>query len=118
MQIRIRPDAHSMKNTGITHDTLRTYRTRSTTDSGHQIIPQVLKILRVVHSNGIWHRDVKPNNIILADGKPNFPALVDFGLSNQKVQYFGFTTEDGQEVGNRFLQLPELRHGKREMRLF
>lgn len=88
------------------------------TDSGHRNNSQVLKILRVVHSNGIEHRDVKPNNIILADGNPNYSALVDFGLSYQKTRNFGFTTEDGQEVGNRFLQLPELRHGKREMRLF
>ena len=74
-------------------------------DCGHRYNQQVLKVLRVVRSNRIVHRDMKPNNIVLAHGNPNCPALVDFGLSYQKTHDFGFTTEDGRGVGNRFLQI-------------
>ncbi len=43
-----------------------------------EILINILLILEYVHSKGIVHRDIKPDNIILrfADGKP---VLIDFG---------------------------------------
>lgn len=75
--------------------------------------PDVLEFLRVLsgvlnscHQNEFLHRDIKPLNIVLREGSPTSPVLVDFGLS------FNDESEDdltrvGEEVGNRFLRLPE-----------
>jgi serine/threonine-protein kinase len=57
------------------------------------------------------HRDVKPDNVILQDGDPGRACLLDFGLSYHKAADPDSRTEDGQEVGNRFLRLPELSAG-------
>ena len=72
---------------------------------------QLLSTLRVCHEGGYVHRDVKPDNILLANGDPGRPVLVDFGLSHRKHDDSAFETEQGQEIGNRFLRLPELSAG-------
>ena len=45
------------------------------------ILPQVLDALESVHSEGIWHLDLKPANIML-DSRGNV-ILIDFGASKQ-----------------------------------
>ena len=72
---------------------------------------ELLAILKACHDEDLVHRDVKPDNIILADGDPGRPVLLDFGLSFRKDSEIDFATEDGQEIGNRFLRLPELAAG-------
>ena len=72
---------------------------------------QLLTILSACHASRVVHRDVKPDNIILADGDPSHPVLLDFGLNYHESEDDGFATEHGQEVGNRFLRLPELSAG-------
>ena len=54
------------------------------------------------------HRDIKPDNIIVADGKP---YLVDFGLSFNKNDAPAHGTPSQDELGNRFCRLPELSVG-------
>ena len=71
----------------------------------------LLTTLSACHAGGVVHRDVKPDNIILADGDPGRPVLLDFGLNYHEIEGVGFQTEHGQEVGNRFLRLPELSAG-------
>ena len=44
-------------------------------------------------------------------GDPGRPVLLDFGLNYHKIDGGAFETEHGQEVGNRFLRLPELSAG-------
>lgn len=41
-----------------------------------------LQSLDAVHELGIWHRDVKPGNIMFADRKQQL-CLIDFGLAEQ-----------------------------------
>lgn len=72
----------------------------------------ILQTVARCHSLGLLHRDLKPDNIILRDGKAEQPILVDFGMSwSQDKPDQGFKTPYGQELGNRFLRLPEFAPG-------
>ena len=77
---------------------------------------ELLAILSKCHDAGLVHRDVKPDNIILADDDLGRPVLLDFGLSFRKGSEIAFATEHGQEIGNRFLRLPELSAGSLQKR--
>ena len=80
-------------------------------DAAVETTKKLLTIIRACHVAGVVHRDVKPDNIIFANADPTRPWLLDFGLSFHKIQGVDFRTEDWQEVGNRFLRLPELSAG-------
>ncbi len=49
-----------------------------------QILIQVLHILDYVHSRGMIHRDIKPDNIILRNSD-RLPVLIDFGAVKETV---------------------------------
>ncbi len=68
----------------------------------------LLDTLAYMHGQQWVHRDIKPDNIVLRNGAPASPVLVDFGLSFKEGVTASFDTEHGQELGNRFLRLPEL----------
>lgn len=53
-----------------------------------QLIQQILPVLHHIHSKGIIHRDIAPDNIILRQ-PDNLPVLIDFGVVKEiatKVQ--------------------------------
>lgn len=83
-------------------------------DEALPIAQRLLETLAACHRAGIQHRDVKPDNIILAESVR--PILVDFGMawSRDDTDEMGFRTEVGQEIGNRFLRLPEFAPGAQE----
>lgn len=68
----------------------------------------LLDIVDHCHQSDIVHRDIKPDNIILRGDDPSDPVLVDFGLSFNRDDVAPNATEIAEEVGNRFLRLPEL----------
>lgn len=72
---------------------------------------KLLAILSACHADGVVHRDVKPDNIILANGDAARPWLLDFGLNHHRIDGLDFKTEHWEEIGNRFLRLPELSAG-------
>lgn len=77
-------------------------------DTALVITRSLLDSVTRCHELSIFHRDLKPDNIILRD-EAN-PVLVDFGMSWTSAddgRVREFETEVGQEIGNRFLRLPE-----------
>lgn len=52
-----------------------------TEEQAWHILPQVLDALKKVHSQNIWHLDIKPGNIML--NKKGDAFLIDFGASKQ-----------------------------------
>lgn len=53
-------------------------------DAGREITRQILEAVRYIHSMGISHRDLKPDNILIEQDDPVLVKLTDFGLA--KVQ--------------------------------
>lgn len=65
-----------------------------------------------LHEVGHKHRDLKPDNVILRGGSFDDPVLVDFGMASAADEdNDSFRTEANQELGNRFLRLPEYSAG-------
>jgi serine/threonine protein kinase/tetratricopeptide (TPR) repeat protein len=44
------------------------------------IATQAAEAIAVVHARGMIHRDVKPSNLFLCDGRPDKVKLIDFGI--------------------------------------
>lgn len=75
---------------------------------------QLVLHLEECHASGIIHRDIKPNNLII-DPKENLLWLVDFGNAHMNIEDDATSiTKSSQELGNRFLRLPELSAGQQQ----
>jgi eukaryotic-like serine/threonine-protein kinase len=69
---------------------------------------RLIEIITYCHLKGFFHRDIKPDNIIISGNNIENPFLIDFGLSfNEEISKN--ETPSWQHIGNRFLSLPELR---------
>jgi formylglycine-generating enzyme required for sulfatase activity len=64
-------------------------------DAAWDLLP-VLEALSYAHESGIWHRDVKPSNILLREGLGG--ALADFGLAKDSMD--GEVTRSGVFKGS------------------
>lgn len=74
-----------------------------------------LQVISYCHKNAIIHRDIKPDNILLPDGVLERFVLIDFGLSFN-LEEGDRLTATNQQLGNRFLLLPELVSGTTEQK--
>ncbi len=66
---------------------------------------QVLEALAHAHGRGIVHRDVKPSNILLAEGKSVSVCVLDFGLA--QIQQAETLTAQGDVPGTLAYIAPE-----------
>lgn len=97
---------------GVTLDVWRSKEKNLSLDQAITITLQLLDTIGQVHSAGLVHRDIKPQNIIINSAIDTTPVLVDFGIAfNFNIKRDKAITRVNDGLGNRFLQLPELLSG-------
>lgn len=62
--------------------------------------------LAAVHARGIVHRDLSPDNVVLKDGRPDQPVLIDFGVARDRDATGGTIIGD-RRVGKYLYASPE-----------
>ncbi|KAI5796626.1 hypothetical protein EDC01DRAFT_49202 [Geopyxis carbonaria] len=68
----------------IAHGDLNTYLNENITMPEHitkEVVHQVLRGIEYIHAMGISHRDLKPDNILIAERTPIQVKISDFGLA-------------------------------------
>lgn len=73
------------------------------------LLMRLTDVVSYCHDRGVVHRDIKPDNIVIRGENLCDPVLLDFGQSfNRESVEESPLTGSGQQLGNRFLALPEL----------
>lgn len=72
---------------------------------------QICDGLIEAHRHGIVHRDIKPDNLLLASLRPPHVLIADFGLCFVRVGD-RLTVDEHEVVGSRYYMAPELEDGR------
>lgn len=75
------------------------------------IFKQIAEGLKACHDQGLCHRDIKPDNILIENGSQN-PKLIDFGLvkmdpSHGRLDSLSTLTKSGDFLGTPYFMSPE-----------
>lgn len=91
---------------------------RPTLDEAFELTISLCGTLAYTHERGVSHRDIKPENVVLRGSSFGDPVLIDFGISFNATDPDDKLTDESQHLGNRFIDLPELKRGplKRDLR--
>jgi serine/threonine protein kinase len=90
--------------------TLRNYIDARKSEQALQVFSQLLDGIEVAHFSKVWHRDVKPENI-LWDSKTNSFVLSDFGIAHfeEEAIYTAIDTKVNSRMANFLYSAPEQR---------
>jgi eukaryotic-like serine/threonine-protein kinase len=75
-----------------------------------KILIQCASALEAAHDAGVFHRDLKPDNIFLSEGSTEFVKLLDFGVA--KIAGTGRLTRAGMVFGTPHYMSPEQAAGE------
>lgn len=77
-----------------------------------EIVEAIMGALDYVHFNGVYHRDIKPDNIMFRHDST--PVLVDFGIA-RLFESKDELTREGQSMGTVHYMSPEQCKGRRDV---
>ena len=98
------------KNGGSLQDQLMKKKTLPILEA-KEIVLKLLSALTLVHKQGILHRDIKPDNILLSD--TGEPVLIDFGIARLEDSRSANKTRTGIAIGTPAYMSPEQWEGKK-----
>ncbi len=78
------------------------------------LLRRLTEALAVAHARGVVHRDIKPGNIFLRDGRVDRPAVLDFGIA-RLVHTHRRLTQTGAMLGTPVYMAPEQVRGDSEL---